>query len=489
MAKLPERWLPWLLALAAFVFLFVPSWLRWQGFAVQSFDFGIYAHGFWNAAQGNGFVNSIEYGDHLRSHAAPMLYALLPFYALAPSPLTLLALSAALLAAAVFPVWRLARRWHGPGVSALLAVLLVVQPATASLAFDLHEAQVALPLLLWLFVFAAEERPWPFVLFLLAALGCKENVALVTATLGLSMALRPGLPRRMGLFAVVVSLAWLVVAVRWYIPLFGGDHTGVTMARFAHLGEGWSGLLRAPFANPGAFWGRLFSADSAVYLGKLFVSWGFLPLFAPRTLLVAAPILLQNLLSDHDPMRSLWFHYEALLLPTLAWGTAEGLARFARWSAAFTPAMGAEGSRPFAAWKALVLGSLLLAAPALQARWGHGFLHAVEGDPDAAEYAEVLARVPPAESVAAPALLQPYLAYRPVAAHFGPQNPSLRERATRPVAPAYAWMIVPTAESRAGRPLQGLAVADFPEYEVVFQAAHLAVLKKRGQAPESLPTH
>lgn len=474
-----EAWLPALLALAAFTFLFVPSLLRWQGFGVQSFDFGIYAHGFWNASEGNGFVSSIEYGDHLKSHAAPMLYALLPFYSLAPSPLTLLALSSALLALAVFPLWRLARRHHGPVVSGLAAVLLVVQPATASLSFDLHEAQLALPLLLALFVAADEARPGPFFVFLLAALACKENVALVTGALGLVMLARPGVPRRLGAAAVVLSIAWLALAVGWFIPLFGGDHAGATMVRYAHLGDSWGALLLSPFTRPQAFWGTLFSADSAAYLGKLFVSWGFLPLFAPRSLLVAAPILLQNLLSGHEPMRSLWFHYEALLLPVLAWASVEGLARFARWSAAASPAIGAEGSRRFGAWKALVLLSLLAAAPALQARWGHGFLNAVGGDPDAAEYAEVLARVPPGVSVAAPPLLQPYLADRPVAAYFGPQNPALRERATSPVPPSYAWMIVPTGASRAGRPVDSFRVADFPEYEILFETAHLALVKRR----------
>jgi len=474
-----EVWIPALLALAAFIFLVVPSLLRWQGFGVQSFDFGIYAHGFWNASEGNGFVSTIESGDHLKSHAAPMLYALLPFYCLARSPATLLVLSSALLALAVFPLWRLARRRHGPVVSALAAALLVVQPATASLSFDLHEAQVALPLLLALFVAADEERPGPFFVFLLAALACKENVALVTAALGVTMLARPGLRRRLGVATIVLSLGWLVLAIGWLIPLFGGDHAEATMVRYAHLGDSWGALLLAPVTRPAAFWGTLFSADSAAYLGKLFVSWGFLPLFAPRTLVVAAPIVLQNLLSGHEPMRSLWFHYEALLLPVLAWGSVEGLARFARWSAQLSPGIGAEGSRRYGAWKALVVASLLVAAPALQARWGHGFLNAVGGDPSAVEYADVLARVPPGASVAAPPLLQPYLADRPVAAHFGPQNPALRDRARLPVPPSYGWMIVPTGPTRAGAPSDGFRLSDFPGYDVVFQTANLALVKKR----------
>ena len=482
-APRPARWplepmLPALLALAAFALLFVPSLLRWQGFGVQSFDFGIYAHGFWHAAEGHGFVNSIEGGDHLKSHASPALYALLPFYALAPSPLTLLALSSALLALAVVPLWALARRRLGPAPSALVVALFVAQPAVGSLNFDLHEVSAAVPLLLTLLWAVEAGSRRTFLVALLAVLTCKENVALVTAAVGLTLLARPGW-RREGVATLALSLGWMAFAIGCLIPLYGGHHGDETMVRYAHLGQGWAGLLASPFARPVAFWGTLLSADSALYLGKLLVTWGFLPLLAPRALLVAAPILAQNLLSAHAPMRSLWFHYEALLLPALAWGTVQGLARLQGVLAARWPGEAGARARGSAAAIGLGLACLLGGTLALEGRWGHGFWNAIDGDPDAAEYAEVLARIPPGASVAAPQLLQPYLADRPVAADFGPENPDLRERSAFRPMPPYEWLVVPTAPTRAGAPQPGFEVADLPGYDVAFQTAHLALLRRR----------
>ena len=192
---------------------------------------------------------------------------------------------------------------------------------------------------------------------------------------------------------------------------------------------------------------------------------------------MAAPILAQNLLSAHAPMRSLWFHYEGLLLPVLAWGTVEGLARLSGWLAARGTCAGRAARADGVG--ALVAATVLCGTLAVEGRWGHGFWNGVDGDPDAAEYAEVLARIPPGQSVAAPPLLQPYLADRPVAAHVGPSNPDLLQRAPGRPGPTYRFVVVPTAPSRAGTPQPGARVDDFSQYDVAFRTAHLALLRRR----------
>ena len=82
----------YLLALYSVIFITLSS-LRHYHFETQTWDMGIFAQTFWNATQGEGLQNRIEEThNHLGVHWSPILWLLVPGYAVFQSPYFLLAI-------------------------------------------------------------------------------------------------------------------------------------------------------------------------------------------------------------------------------------------------------------------------------------------------------------------------------------------------------------------------------------------------------------
>lgn len=389
--------------------LLVPHVLRWRALGPGSYDLGLFAHAFWNASQGCGFFNSPEGLDHLGWHMSPLLYALVPVYALFASPLVLLLANGAALVLASWPLYRLARAALPAGVALLVAALLLAHPALSSLNRDFHPVALAVPFLMLAVAGAVTGRHGWLAAGVGLALACEETVTLPVAGLGLYLLAIRG-ARVRGAVLLAVAVATLVAAVTLWLPAFGGDGGLPTLRRYASLGATWREVLASPWLRPEAFWGRLASEATLGYLVRLLAPLAFLPLLAPRAWLALVPPLAQVLLTDGEALRSMNGHYEALLLPGLALATLQGLQRVARWIA---PASSPDDVRhAAAAWMVLIP---LLAAPWLHADLGRGHLADLAPPPDAADLRRVLEAVPPAVGVAAPAALQARLADRPVA--------------------------------------------------------------------------
>src|ERR1700686_1111558 len=100
------------------MFLFYVIWffswcaLKFHFFLYDDFDLAIHDQIFWNILHGRIF-NSILGVDFLGNHAHFISFLTAPFYALFPHPLSLLFLETVFLAAGVFPLFALARMYHG----------------------------------------------------------------------------------------------------------------------------------------------------------------------------------------------------------------------------------------------------------------------------------------------------------------------------------------------------------------------------------------
>jgi GNAT superfamily N-acetyltransferase len=103
------------------------------------------------------------------------------------------------------------RRFHSDAAAAVVALAFVLHPALQGIGLAaVHANAFAVPLTIAAFLSLDAGRPRAFVLWCLAALCCREDVALVTFPLGLYAAWRPGF-RKAGLGTALMSLAWLGV--------------------------------------------------------------------------------------------------------------------------------------------------------------------------------------------------------------------------------------------------------------------------------------
>jgi uncharacterized membrane protein len=294
----------------------IPSYWRYGHYGIESFDIGIYSHAFWNALHGHGLFNSPEGMDHLSGHASPGLYLLLPAYALAPNPFTLLALNGIALAAGTMPAYLIARRRLNAVPSFGCAAIYLLNPALRSLNYDVHEVTFAIPFLLWALLLLQLRRTGPMLATVFVAILFKEEIGILACCFGLYAAVRQ---RRvhLGIVLALLGLLWVVIGIGLIIPYFGGSHASAYFDRYRELGDTWIEVVLSPVLRPGALMALLFSASTQRYFAMTLAPFAFLPILAPAELVLALSPLAVNVLSHDEVMRSGAYHYDALILPGL----------------------------------------------------------------------------------------------------------------------------------------------------------------------------
>lgn len=452
-----------LTAIAAAAFL-TPSYLRYTRYGIESFDIGIYTHAFWNALHGYGLFNSPEGMDHLGSHASPGLYLLLPFYAIAPNPFTLLCLNGLALVSAVIPAYLVARRSLGTAASFGCAGVYLVNPALRSLNYDVHEVAFAVPLLMWAVLFLDARRATALLLALSAAMLFKEDIGALTCFVGAYVAV---FQRRYHLGAVVslLGVLWLVIGINIIIPYHGGSHQTFS-SRYAAFGDSWIEIFLSPVLQPTALVGAAFSKSTAEYLAMVLMPFGFLPLLAPKEFLLAGAPLAENIFSSEEAMRSGIFHYEALLLPVLYLAFVKALSRVQ------ARGLPGGGARPGAAWlETWVPAILVLVGPMFHGSIGRDFLLGTEGDPARRELDAIVALVPPGVPAVSPQRVQPHLSNRRVSAYLTNIDDFSRDH------PPFHYAVIP---ARAKPPPS--------HYELVWQGASYSLFRLREVDRRGEPT-
>ena len=455
------------LTAAATVMFLVPSYLRYTSYGIESFDIGIYSHAFWNALHGHGLFNSPEGMDHLSGHASPGLYLLLPVYALAPNPFTLLCLNGLALVSGAIPAYLLARQRLGAAISLTCALIYLLNPALRSLNYDVHEVAFAVPLLLWTMMLLQYRRGGAMLVAIVLAMLFKEDVGVLVAFLGVYVAVVQR-RRHLGAAVTLLGVLWVVVGIGLVVPYHGGSHGSAYMTPYNELGNGWAEILLSPLLRPAAFFGIVFSRSTLHYLIMVLAPFGFLPLLAPRELLVAIPPLAENILSSNEALRAGLYHYEALLLPALYLAFVTAVVQLSGRSVGVRPTAGASSRPVWARVVALVLGLLVLASPLLHRHFGRALLLGIDGDPARAEIDAIVARVPPDVPVVSPQHIQPHVSNRQVSAYLNNIDDFSADH------PPFHYAVIPAA-----------AKPPPVAYEIVWQGATYSLYRLR-QAPQPL---
>ncbi|MDM8528951.1 DUF2079 domain-containing protein [Anaerolineales bacterium HSG24] len=121
---------------------------RHLAFETGAFDTGVYAQPIWNYTQGQDFaVSLIEDNGPIRwaTHVEPILYFIVPIYALFPDPRLLFVIQIAALTLAAIPMYALAiRRIHNEWAALVIVLAYFLMPATESVTlFDFHAVTLA----------------------------------------------------------------------------------------------------------------------------------------------------------------------------------------------------------------------------------------------------------------------------------------------------------------------------------------------------------
>jgi uncharacterized membrane protein len=288
------------------------------------FDLGNAEQVIWNTAHGRMFQSTDPYGtsqvSRLAYHADFWLLALVPIYAAAPYTETLLILQSLALASAILAVWLLARFWlKSDGWATVLAVVFALTPGLHWMnAFDFHAVAFATPLILWCMYAAVRQRyGWMLVLAIFAML-TKEEIGFVLLPVSAYLFFRAKRPTWGTL--MLAPAIWSALMMFLVIPAAQQNRIQPNDVFRSPFGNSTSEVLVNLIGHPRQAWDVATSPNAIHYGLQLLVPFGFLPLghwFVLGTL----PDGLINLISGKDTQQTIFFHYQASLLPWLILAT------------------------------------------------------------------------------------------------------------------------------------------------------------------------
>jgi len=394
------------------------AWLglaRFATFHNETFDLAFYTRMAWGLAQGDYWepiVGAHVFGLHLSPIVVPLGWIGL---AVGSVPVVLLVAQGVALGATAWPLARIGQRRLGDwGVLAGAAAWLLYPNVSHVAGFEFHPGTLAVLPLAWA-MDGVDRGSWRgLVLGVLGVLCCREDLALVTVLLGLvAWRSRPEL-RVAGIATAVASAAWVLLFALVLHPAHAPEE-GSMQLHFGRWGDGPVEALGAMLSQPGTLLAHLSAPERLRYLPKILFPLALLPLLSPRWLLVAAPVLAINLLSDFPTTTDMDEHYLTPAVPVLVVGALDGVERVVR---GLSPPLAAAGLT------AAVLASHLLAGgtPASAAFDPSSFTR----EPASAHAEAAVAHVPddPDTTVQAPYALMPHLAER---WRLGPAPPPDRD--------------------------------------------------------------
>jgi uncharacterized membrane protein len=316
-------------------------------FKTYGWDLGIIDQSLWTTLNSHKLLYStleVPYGNpsgsFLGVHFSPILFLILPVYALFQSAETLLVFQSFILALAALPLYWLARDKLGNRLYALaFAASFLLAPALHGVnTFDFH-LEIFTPVFTIFAFYYMEKGKWlkaiPFVLLELTTIEFAPFIILFLGLYFLVKAIMKGLTteRRIGLSAkrflfpaIVIGVAICSLFVAQYtISAINPLKTGNPSGRWDNWGSTMSEAVNNIVRNPGeALMVMITPLEKPLYVIFMFAPVLFLPILAPLTLLLPLPWIVVALLADYQPYYQPYYQYSAFIIGQIYIGAVLG---------------------------------------------------------------------------------------------------------------------------------------------------------------------
>ncbi len=439
------------------VAIFAVSIYKYETFG-QGYDQVDFEQAIWNTVHGRpmedsrfNFTGSVFGMDWM-----PMLMLFVPAYALIPSPHTLFLLQIVGASLGVVPLYWLARDRLSKLAGYAVGSLYLLYPTLLHGVLNPFQVRLfSVTLLLFAFYYF-EKANWKlFTACVLLAMLARSDVSLVVAMFGVyGLLTRRNWPYVVA--PLLIGFGYFALATFVIVPSFAypGALNGASgavgqnymdcwpcghnpqLAYYGHLGSNGPEIVRYIVTHPVEVARLMFTSEKIGYILSLLIPLAFLPLLAPRPLVLGLPILALNLLSLRSSQYSYQYHYSLLLIPGLFIAAIYGADKL---RIIWMRRRKGKPQRDLTALRAVQIGALVLLVWALviQIPYKNPALRALRfPEPPARVQAarELIGMVPPDAKVAASSKLAPHLLPRryiynfPPAAYspynFGPQRQS-----------------------------------------------------------------
>ncbi len=319
--------------------------LQYRALHVPHGDSGMYEEHLWNVLHGKGFRSQVDDGRlFLGEHLQVFHLALIPIYLLWPSLEILQITESIALASGAVAIFFLARAMGLATVGVPLAIAYLLyfplQYLNLEMSWKIFRPEAfGVPLLLWGLV-ALESRRYGWMSFLfLATLSAKEDYGITTACIGAWLIGNAFLRRPMDRVAMkwgmvwgLVSIALVVVVVRWMIPYFRGDVPHFSRY-FEGLGDSPAEVATKLLSDPVLLFNLLTTSANLWYVAMMLGPLLFMPLLSPTRFAITLPTFAYLMLSTREGLATPWFHFQAPMIPIFFWAIIAGSGHLRRWIA------------------------------------------------------------------------------------------------------------------------------------------------------------
>ena len=288
-------------------------------FLTSGFDLGIFNQAFWTTTNDGmlfyetGDLSFNPGGSFFGVHFSPIMFLLVPFYAIWPSPEILLVMQSVILGVGAFPVFWMARDRLGKNVGFVLSVVYLVYPALIFMNLNEFHLEAFTSTFFLFGVYYLEREEWPkFFLFFVLALSTIEFAPIIgvfVAFYGFILYVKKQLknPKKALKYIIIiaaVSILCLFLALE--SKTFFNDYTSPVPTTLQEIPTNLSELVNV----------ISYDLDQKLfYIISLFGPLAFLPFLAPEALIMALPWIGASVLSNYPYYHNIYYHYNGFVIP------------------------------------------------------------------------------------------------------------------------------------------------------------------------------
>jgi uncharacterized membrane protein len=336
----------WKLYLAVFAYTLIFSALtilKNYTFLTSGLDLGVYNQALWTTLfEGKFFYGTADLpfnpsggfaGSFFGTHFSPILFLLLPFYAIYPSVEILLVMQSAVLALGAMPLYWMARDKLGKKIALLVSILYLAYPAVHYVNVNDFHIEALTSTFFLFAVYYLEREEWAkFFMFTILAMSTIEFapiVALFVGIYGLMLYLRREFKGqrsalRFMTLTILIAALWLILALK--MKDFFNPVTNPIPFTWNHVLSDPASILHYTFEKLGS---KVFYV--VCFIGPL----AFLPLLAPAPLVMALPWIGASFITNFYPYYGIYYQYSAFVIPFVFIALVKAVERLA--SNGFSP--------------------------------------------------------------------------------------------------------------------------------------------------------
>ncbi len=301
------------------------SFIRLYDYRSGAFDLGVFVQALSSALHGRFFYEAPDfeiYGvqNFFGIHFSPILFLVLPIYALFSYPTTLLIFQSIIVAAAALFLYKIANMLtNKKKISLVIALIYLVNPIIISANLYDYHVESFIPLLFFgLYYYYLKRSKLYFLFMVLFAMVVEATIVILSffsiyALLKNKQAGKPFFSRENRMFMISLGFSLVLIPVAIFIM----NHFGVTPTAISGGSTGLSGYLMSISHFLFASGLNINDYSKVVFWLISLGTLAFLPILSPLELIPAIPYILVSILSSYTPFYTIGWQYGFYYMPIL----------------------------------------------------------------------------------------------------------------------------------------------------------------------------